>query len=68
MTTDYTWLEINLAALFDRVSPAISNAALEDQWYWPRVQRLIRMADNGLRPTGWIEELFRELGIAAIRG
>ena len=60
-TTTIGAAEIRLASLFDRLAGNITNQPLQEQSYWPRIKRLMWLADNGLHPRAWVEELLREM-------
>lgn len=52
-----------LVALFQHRAGVMSTEPYEKQPYYPRIQRLLRLADGGLHPRVWIIELGRELGV-----
>ena len=61
MLTTYTSFQLTLAALFERTASSITTQPLEEQWYWPKVLELERLARGGLHPAVWCEELLRRL-------
>lgn len=61
-TRTYSLTEIRLAVLFESSSGTVTTQPMEEQWYWPKVQRLVNLGRNGLAALAWFDELYKELG------
>lgn len=54
-------LVLRLVSYFDKHSVGVTTEPLEKQWYWPKIQRLLRLTqlENGQHI---LEEVLHELG------
>ena len=59
----YSRLEWTLINLFTHHTGSITTEPIEQQWYWPHVQDLVRYAKGGLNAEEWAVELMRRLCI-----